>query len=453
MSLRLRVALFTAAGTSVLMVLGALAVIGAFRSDQIASVDSLLAAQYQVLAKPAANAARLDRPLFEELANQRLVAPAVVRVWQGDQLLLELGAEDLGGLPAANPGYSTLDAEAARFRAFSDTVEPALAVGRRVDVEVAISLEQVDAVYERLRTRLRQVVVLGVGLFGLAGWVAAAGALAPLARLRRATERVTETNDLSTRVGADRGPREVRELAASFEAMLARLQQADLKRGEALETARTFAAAAAHELRTPITSIGANLEVLSAHPDVKDREALVEDLVSEHRRLVGLLEALRLLARGDLTGPEAFEDVDLADLVEQSVANARRRFPNAAIAVDMPETPVIVRGWPEGLRLLVDNLVANAITHGHDAQGNSEVTVSVGGRPGQAFLTVSDHGLGVPVEEREAVLGRFVRGTSAEGSGSGLGLALAAQQVRIHGGTLTIGDAPGDGAAVTVLLP
>ena len=453
MSLRLRVALFTAAGTSLLMVLGSLAVIGAFRSDQMASVDSVLAAQYQVLAQPAATAARLNRPRLEELANQRLVAPAVVRVWQGDRLLLELGAEDLGGLPPANPGYSTLHGESARYRAFSDTVEPALAIGRALDIEVAMSLEQVDAVFERLQARLRRVVVLGVGLFGLAGWVAAAGALAPLARLRKATEQVTETNDLTTRVGVDRGPREVKELASSFESMLARLQQADLQREEALETARTFAAAAAHELRTPITSMGANLDVLSSHPDVGDRESLVEDLVSEHRRLVGLLEALRLLSRGDLTGPEAFEDVDLSDLVEQAVANARRRSPSARITEVIPDTPIIARGWPEGLRLMIDNLVANAITHGRNSEGQSEITVElVDETPGTALI-ITDRGPGIPATERDAVLGRFVRGSSAQGAGSGLGLALAAQQARIHGGSITIGDAPGGGAAVAFRLP
>jgi two-component system sensor histidine kinase PrrB len=453
MSLRLRVALFTAAGTSLLMVLGSLAVIGAFRSDQMASVDSVLAAQYQVLAQPAATAARLNRPRLEELANQRLVAPAVVRVWQGDRLLLELGAEDLGGLPPANPGYSTLHGESARYRAFSDTVEPALAIGRALDVEVAMSLEQVDAVFERLQARLRRVVVLGVGLFGLAGWVAAAGALAPLARLRKATEQVTETNDLTTRVGVDRGPREVKELASSFETMLARLQQADLQREEALETARTFAAAAAHELRTPITSMGANLEVLSSHPDVGDRESLVEDLVGEHRRLVGLLEALRLLSRGDLTGPEAFEDVDLSDLVEQTVANARRRSPSARITEVIPDTPIIARGWPEGLRLMIDNLVANAMIHGRNSEGQTEITIElVDEAPGTALI-ITDRGPGIPATERDAVLGRFVRGSSAQGAGSGLGLALAAQQARIHGGSITIGDAPGGGAAVAFRLP
>jgi two-component system sensor histidine kinase PrrB len=199
--------------------------------------------------------------------------------------------------------------------------------------------------------------------------------------------------------------------------------------------------------------MGANLEVLSSHPDVGDRESLVEDLVSEHRRLVGLLEALRLLSRGDLTGPEAFEDVDLSDLVEQTVANARRRSPTARITEVIPDTPIIARGWPEGLRLMIDNLVANAITHGRSSEGATEITVELVDEAPGTVLIITDRGPGIPATERDAVLGRFVRGSSAQGAGSGLGLALAAQQARIHGGSITIGDAPGGGAAVAFRLP
>jgi two-component system sensor histidine kinase PrrB len=453
MSLRLRVALFTALGTSLLLVLGAWAVLAAFRTDQIASIDSLLAGQYQVLAQPAARAARLDRPLLEELATERLAAPAAVRVWHGNRLLLEVGAEDLAGLPPAAPGYSTVGAGSDRYRVFSDSVEPGPAIGRAVGVEVAISLDEANTVYQRLRQRLRRVALLGAGLFGLAGWLAATGALVPLARLRKATEHVTETNDLTIRVGSDSGPLEVRELASSFEEMLTRLQQADLQREEALQAARTFAAAAAHELRTPITSMGANLEVLSAHPDIADRQELIGDLVNEHRRLVALLEALRLLSRGDLTGPEAFEEVDLADMVEQTVTTVRRRFPDARVALDLPNSPVVASVWPEGLRLVIDNLVSNAVVHGRDADGRAEITVALAQKADGTTLTVSDRGPGVPVDEREVVMGRFVRGRSAHGVGSGLGLALVAQQARIHGGSITIADAVGGGAAITFRLP
>lgn len=453
MSLRLRVALFTAAGASVLLVLGSLAVLAAVRSDQMSSVDTLLTGQYQVLAQPAATAARLNRPRLEELAIERLLAPAVVRVWEGGELLLAIGAEDLGQVPAAGAGFSTLRVDGDRYRVFSDTIGPRLAVGSPVEVEVAISLVDTDAIYDRLRSRLRRLVVLGVGLFGLAGWLSAAAALAPLERLRRATEQVATTTDRGTRVGGEPGPTEVKKLASSFDAMLERLEGADRSRQEALESARTFAAAAAHELRTPLTSLGANLEVLSAHPDVGDRDALVSDLVSEHRRLVDLLEALRLLSRGDLTGPEAFEELDLGDLVEQVVASARRRFPGAEISLDSPAGPAPVHGWAEGLRMSVDNLIANAIRHGESLDGVARVLVTV--TPGNrgTDVVVSDGGRGIPEEDRQKVLERFVRGNTGAGSGSGLGMALVAQQAKIHGGSLTIGDAPGGGAAVTLSLP
>lgn len=453
MSLRLRVALFTAAGATVLLAVGSVAVLAAVRSDQIASVDTLLTGQYQVLAQPAATAARLNRPRLEELAIERLLAPTVIRVWDGDRLLLEQGAEGLAQLPAANPGFSTIQGGDARYRVLSDTVESSLALGSPVKVEVAISLVDMDAIYDRLRLRLRRLVMLGVGLFGIAGWLSAAAALAPLERLRRATEHVAATTNLRTRVGGDPGPTEVRKLASSFDAMLERLEGADRSRQEALEAARTFAAAAAHELRTPLTSLGANLEVLSAHPDVGDRDGLMADLIAEHHRLVELLEALRLLSRGDLTGPEAFEDLDLGDLVAHVVAGARRRFPEAVISLDSPSGPVPVRGWAEGLRMSIDNLIANAVRHGKGADGIARVLVTLSLRTGGTDVVVSDRGPGIPVEDHQRVLERFVRGNTDAGSGSGLGLALVAQQARIHGGSLTIGDAPGGGAAITLSLP
>jgi two-component system sensor histidine kinase PrrB len=453
MSLRLRVALFTAAGASILLVLGSLAVLAAVRSDQIASVDTLLTGQYQVLAQPAATAARLNRPRLEELAIERLLAPAVIRVWRGAELLLAQGAEGLAGLPAAGEGFSTLQGADARYRVLSESFEPRLAPGSPIDVEVAVSLADTDAIYDRLRLRLRRLVVLGVGLFGVAGWLAAVAALAPLERLRRATEQVATTTDLGTRVGGDPGPTEVKRLASSFDAMLERLQGADRSRQEALESARTFAAAAAHELRTPLTSLGANLEILSAHPNVGDRDALMTDLIAEHHRLVELLEALRLLSRGDLTGPEAFEDLDLGDLVARVVAGARRRFPEAEISLGSPSGLVPVRGWEEGLRMAVDNLIANAVRHGKGADGMARVLVTLSPGIGGTDVVVSDRGPGIPVEDHQRVLERFVRGHTDAGSGSGLGLALVAQQARIHGGSLTIGDAPGGGAAITLSLP
>jgi two-component system sensor histidine kinase PrrB len=450
MSLRLRVALFTALGTSALLVVGVAIALSVFRDDQIASIDATLESQHALLSQPALRAARLDRPLLESLAAEQLLTSAAgVRVWAGDDLVVEAGPPDYLALPPAAPGHSTVGA--GWYRVFSDEVEPRRDRLPALTMEVAVSMDEADTVYDLLRQRLRRLVLAGALLFGLAGWAAAAGALAPLARLRRAVEGVAATGDLAVTVSGDGGPREVRDLADSFDAMLARLRRAGLEKEETLEAARVFAAAAAHELRTPLTSIGANLELLRNHPDTPDREDVMGDLDAEHRRVVGLIESLRLLARGDLTGPEAFEEVDLADIVEQSVARARRLFPDATFEVLLPDGPMPVWGWPEGLRLAVDNLIANAATHGRRDGRPAEVTVGVD--PRGVALSVADRGPGIEPAERESVLGRFSRGTTAQGEGSGLGLALVAQQARIHAGTLAIGDTPGGGATVTLRVP
>lgn len=454
MSLRLRVALLTALSTTVVMVAGVVVVLNLFRADQLSSIDSVLDSQHTLLAQPALRAARLQRPLLESLASEHLLTSATaIRVWQGDRVRIEAGPADYLSLPSASPGYSTTSGEASRYRVLTREVEPLPAGGGQPRMEVALSLAEADEVYQLLKLRLRRLVIAGAILFGLAGWAAAAGALAPLARLRRAAEGIAGTDDLDVRVSGDPAPREVSELAESFDAMLGRLRGASMEKEQTLEAARVFAAAAAHELRTPLTSIGANLELLSTHPDTEEREAVIQDLVSEHRRIVGLLESLRQLARGDLTGPEAFERVDLADLVTQGVAGVRRNFPAASIELRLPDDPVMVMGWAEGLRLMVDNLVVNAATHGRRDETGAEIVVGLDeGREG-VVLTVSDRGPGIEPSEREKVLGRFTRGTSAREGGSGLGMALAVQQTRIHGGSLLIGDTPGGGATVTVRLP
>jgi signal transduction histidine kinase len=103
--------------------------------------------------------------------------------------------------------------------------------------------------------------------------------------------------------------------------------------------------------------------------------------------------------------------------------------------------------------MAVDNLVSNAVRHGKGADRMARVLVTLSPRTGGTDVVVSDRGPGIPVEDHQRVLERFVRGNTDAGSGSGLGLALVAQQARIHGGSLTIGDAPGGGAAITLSLP
>jgi two-component system sensor histidine kinase PrrB len=201
-------------------------------------------------------------------------------------------------------------------------------------------------------------------------------------------------------------------------------------------------------LRTPLTTVQATLSALHRHPDVspEQRAAMLEDALEEQRRLVALLDGLQALARGEATSPE-HDDVDLADLVTRAVADTRIRYPATAFALDVPDAPIVLRGWEPGLRLLVANLVTNAAHHGRPG-GNVWVTLL--GRPAPV-LTVDDDGDGIPEGDRDRIFDPFHRlEAAAELPGTGLGLALVAQQAREHAATVRVDASPAGGTRVVV---
>ncbi|MFQ6145570.1 sensor histidine kinase [Streptomyces seoulensis] len=303
-----------------------------------------------------------------------------------------------------------------------------------------------------VRHRVALTALLAAPLSGLLAWGLAAGAAAPLRRLTRRTAgldpRATAARPEHRRTGVT----EVDELAATVRTVLARYDEQAARTAEALDTARSFSAAAAHELRTPLMSMGANLDILAGHPDLPepDRTEVLTDLRHEHARLLGLLVTLRELGRGDLVEAEAFGPVDLAEVAGAALAEAARRAPRAALALDAPAA-LPVHGWEPGLRLLLDNLLANALAHGRGPDGRARVRVTLAAASDDVVITVDDHGPGVPPEDRQRVFERFRRGPHS--AGSGLGLTLVAQQTALHRGEAAVTDAPGGGARFTVRLP
>ena len=143
------------------------------------------------------------------------------------------------------------------------------------------------------------------------------------------------------------------------------------------------------------------------------------------------------------------EQIDFAEVVDAAVEPARRRHPEARIELRSPEERQTVNGWPDGLRLLVDNLLENAIRH-----GGSTVRVTLRRLDGECLLlSVEDDGPGIPSVDREHIFERFQRGSGAVGPGSVLGLALVAQQASLHDGSVELGDSPLGGASFEVRLP
>lgn len=304
-------------------------------------------------------------------------------------------------------------------------------------IQLARSLESADAVLRRLLVILTVLSIAGIALAAGLGRLVARSVLAPIDALTDAAEHIELTGDLQRRIEAP-GSDEVGRLAARFNAMLDRLALS-------LAAQRQLVADASHELRTPITSLRTNIEVLLASDDMDAalRRELLSDVVEQSDELGALVGDLIELARGDEPAQE-LEDVRMDLLLEEAVARARRHHPGTSYRLDAE--PTTVEGRPDRLGRAVNNLLDNAAKHGGD--GAVEVTLQGGA------LIVRDHGPGVPAGDREHIFDRFYRGAAARaGSGTGLGLAIVRQVATSHGGTVAVQEPPGGGAAFVLRLP
>lgn len=357
-----------------------------------------------------------------------------VRLTLGRVALLTTGTPP----PAHDPlpkGFSTFRANGRNYRAYVTTLNDP-DIGGNARLEVVSALHGTEQRIADLRDKVALIGLAGLLVSGLLVWLIASVVLRPLRRLRSVTASIAEDEDLARRVPDGSGPAELRSVARSFNAMLSRLGRSADDRRRALEATRRFAADAGHELRTPLTSVQTTLSALRRHPDLDAarRGELLDDALVQQRRLVDLLDGLQALARGD-AGPIAHAPVDLAELVDEVVTASTSRHPEVTVSAVLPEAAVVVDGWEPGLRLVVENLVTNAIRHGGD-----RVRVTL--EPSGPTLLVDDSGPGIPEADRARVFAPFARATDAETPGSGLGLALVAQQAGHHGATVTISEAP-----------
>ncbi len=245
-----------------------------------------------------------------------------------------------------------------------------------------------------------------------------------------------------------RGVSEAVEIGEAVEGMLARIGDEQAKTRAALEAARDFAAVASHELRTPLTAMRTNLEVLSTLDlGAEQRDEVIGDTMRTQSRIEATLTALERLAQGQLTTADDFVPFDITELLDRAAHDAERVYPQLRVGL-VPSPAVLMVGMPVGLRLVIDNAIANAVRHG----GATEVRLAVSSLRGLVQITVDDNGRGVPESERAAVFERFSRGSTASHSGSGLGLALVAQQAELHGGTAELDKGPLGGARLTLQL-
>jgi signal transduction histidine kinase len=319
-----------------------------------------------------------------------------------------------------------------------------------VTVEVGALAQSISARAARLRTIVIWTGVVGLLVVLVGTTITSRLALRPLRELARKAGRVKGTDDLEVKLRVPGQPHEVAVLAAELDLMLSRLEEAVAAREAALLAARRFAADAGHELRTPLQSVRANLDIASREEaNAEQRRLALETAGLQSDRINRLVDGLQTLARGESGLVTAAADVDLGDIADGVVFAARTRHPELAIESDLPASGPVVHGDADGLWRVVENLLENAARHGRPG---GHVRLRVSSNAVGAEILVEDDGPGIPAGERERVVARFARGRGATAGGSGLGLAIVEAEAQRHGGTLALSSSELGGLLARVTI-
>lgn len=398
----------------------------------------LVAAMERSLARASDDRARSRAAELAALAADG-VLPAEVSAIGDDSLAQVVGADgrvlaaspNIAGRPPVSrflPSPAAVEVRTMRGLPDDDETEDYRVWAMRADtpqgpavVYVGPSLEASQEVVARLVRQLLLGLPVLVALLAGALWFAVGRALAPIEAVRREVAAVSSTA-LDRRVPVPETGDEVAVLAETMNAMLARLEQADRRQ-------RDFVADASHDLRTPLTTVRAELETALAAPERADWPALARTLLAETDRMAVLVDDLLFLARADSDDPaRGAALLDLDDLVREEVAAVRR---TRAARVRCRLTAAPVRGRREDLARMVRNLLLNAADH---ARAGVEVELAVVGDT--VTLTVDDDGSGVPQDLAERVFERFVRGDASRSrAGTGLGLSIVRAVAEAHDGS------------------
>jgi signal transduction histidine kinase len=371
-----------------------------------------------------------------ELPPQQGDADFVVQIWDPFGTRVYLSRPGLPLINRAVLGFEDLDLRGDTWRVYGLQTEDGV-----IQIAQPVRVRELLARHAALRVAIPLLLLLPL-LGGAAAWIVSSS-LAPLRRIAADVQR----RDVHTLAPIDAipVPQEIAPLIDALNNLLLRLQAA-------FQTQRAFVADAAHELRSPLTAVRLQLQLLDRAPDEVARIEARGELGAAVDRAIHLVEQLLTLARNEprASGDELTAislDTAAADGIADSHALAQAR----GIDLCLDATPgCLVRGDREALRVLVRNLVDNAVRY-TPAGGRVQVRVHPAGSATE--LQVIDSGPGIPAAERERALDRFYRRSSAPEGGSGLGLAIVRAIGERHGAQIHLGDAPGGGLMVSVSFP
>ena len=362
------------------------------------------------------------------------VAEIVTQIWDRDGVLVYYSRPGTGLPVPATEGFSDVMQNGHAWRVYTH-------VEGRHALQVAHALDERREIAAQSALRTLLPLAALIPFLGVLIWYAVGRGLRPLETMSHAVSR--RQPDAMAPLAETGLPEELRPLAGSLNALLARLS-------DALNAQRRFTADAAHELRTPLAALKLQVELVERATNDTARATALAELEDGVDRASHLVEQLLTMARLE---PEAlaknFGDCDLVSLAKEVIVARAPLAADRRIDLGLArEARVRVRGDMASLSMLLANLLDNALRYTPEG---GRIDVAVDDESGHAVLTVADTGPGIPAIDRERVFDRFHRGANAgpEQTGSGLGLSIVKRIADAHGATITL-DAAGDGQGLVV---
>ena len=373
--------------------------------------------------------------------NDDLDEEIVVQIWNAKGEMVFTSAPTIQLPQAAGLGFQSISLNKQHWRAYSETDQELIiqvAQPKKVRNEMAASMA--------LRALLPFFVLIPV--LALLIWIVVGRSLYPLHRLAHA---ISQRSPKALAPLPDEGyPPELQPMLLALNSLLIQLDQS-------FATQRAFVADAAHELRTPLTALQLQLQLVERESDYHKRATGFKKLHERLDRATHLVQQLLTLARHeDRTADRSSHKIDLRRLAACVVADhapqAERKNVDLGVATstDMNTDAVIIFGDEDSLRIMLGNLVDNAVRY-TPAHGRVDVSIDVSHEEHAIFLRVKDNGPGIPLQDRKRVFDRFYRREGSGESGSGLGLFIANTIAAQHDATIKL-DTPDDNGGLVVTV-
>ena len=364
------------------------------------------------------------------------VSEIVTQIWDRDGVLVYYSRPGTGLPVPATEGYSDVLQNGRAWRVYTH-------VEGRHALQVAHALDERREIAAQSALRTLLPLAALIPFLGVLIWYAVGRGLRPLETMSHAVAR--RHPDAMSPLAEGGLPEELRPLANSLNALLARLS-------DALNAQRRFTADAAHELRTPLAALKLQVELVERAPDDAARAAALAELEDGVDRASHLVEQLLAMARLE---PEAlaknFGDCDLVGLAKEVIVARAALAADKSVDLGLArESNVRARGDTASLSMLLANLLDNALRYTPEG---GRIDVAVDDDAGHAVISVADTGPGIPAQDRERVFDRFHRGANTDDgrgpTGSGLGLSIVKRIADAHGATVAL-DAGSDGHGLVV---